>query len=51
MEIKLGFGIYLILAWFDMWVGMFIDTRNKCIYFFPVPMIGIRVSLPGTKNG
>lgn len=30
-----------IFAWFDLWVGVFIDLPKKRIFIFPVPMFGI----------
>jgi len=34
-----------IIKWYDIWVGIFIDTKKKIIYIFPVPMIGIKIEL------
>lgn len=31
--------------WYDLWVGMYIDTANRVIYICPLPMIGIKVQL------
>lgn len=33
--------IKFIFAWYDLWIGLFIDRKKKLIYFFPVPMFGI----------
>jgi hypothetical protein len=32
-----------IFKWFDMWIGIFIDTKKRILYIFPVPMIGLKV--------
>lgn len=26
-------------AWYDLWVGLFIDTNKKKLYFCPIPTI------------
>jgi hypothetical protein len=43
IEIQLltGLKVELIFAWYDFWVGFFFDRKNKWLYFFPIPMIGI----------
>lgn len=33
--------VRLIFAWYDIWVGFFVDTKKKRLYFFPVPMLGL----------
>lgn len=30
-----------IFAWFDLWIGVYIDRPNHRVYVFPVPCIGI----------
>ena len=35
--------IKLMFAWYDLWVGAFIDRRNRRLYLFPVPMFGVRI--------
>lgn len=32
------------LAWYDFWVGVFVDWKKKRVYIFPVPMVGVVVS-------
>jgi len=32
-----------IFAWFDLWVGVFIDRPNRRVYIFPIPCFGIVV--------
>lgn len=34
--------VKLIFAWYDFWIGLFIDQKKKTVYFFPVPMIGLK---------
>jgi len=26
-------------AWYDLWVGLFIDTNKKRLYFCPIPTL------------
>jgi len=33
--------VYPIFAWYDIWVGFFIDTKKKRVYFFPIPCFGL----------
>lgn len=35
-----------IFRWFDLWIGVFIDTKKRIVYFFPVPMFGFMIVLP-----
>jgi hypothetical protein len=30
-----------IVAWYDLWVGLFIDRPKRRLYFFPVPCFGL----------
>lgn len=30
-----------IFAWYDIWVGVFIDTAKHRVYVFPIPCFGI----------
>lgn len=32
-----------VFAWYDLWVGVFIDIRKRTLYIFPVPVFGLRV--------
>lgn len=29
--------------WYDLWVGVFIDTKNRAVYICPLPTIGLRI--------
>lgn len=33
--------VKFIFAWYDFWIGLFWDSKNKKLYIFPVPMLGI----------
>lgn len=30
--------------WYDLWIGVYIDTDNRTIYICPLPMIGLKIS-------
>ena len=32
-----------IFAWYDMWVGAFVDRKNRRLYLFPFPCLGLRI--------
>ena len=34
-------GIRLMFAWYDIWVGVFIDRAKRRIYILPLPCVGI----------
>jgi hypothetical protein len=36
--------IRLIVRWYDLWVGVFVDTQNRRLYVFPVPTLGLMIS-------
>lgn len=31
-----------VFAWYDIWAGVFIDRTKRRVYWFPVPMLGVR---------
>ena len=33
--------INFIFAWYDLWIGLYWDRKNKTLYILPIPMIGI----------
>lgn len=33
-----------IFAWYDMWVGVFVDRPKRRAYLFPIPCIGIVIT-------
>jgi len=39
-----------IFAWYDLWIGVFIDAPKRRIYVFPIPMIGIVFECPSKEE-
>lgn len=37
--------ISLFFAWYDMWVGAYIDRENRTVYVCPLPMVVLRIQL------
>jgi hypothetical protein len=35
-----------VFAWFDLWVGVFVDRPKRRIYILPLPMVGIVIEWP-----
>lgn len=31
--------------WFDFWVGLYYDQKNRTLYICPIPMFGVKVEL------
>lgn len=36
-----GWRVRPIFAWYDIWIGVFIDRPKRRIYVFPVPCFGL----------
>ena len=32
-----------VIAWYDLWVGVYIDREKRIVYALPVPCIGLRI--------
>jgi hypothetical protein len=32
-------------AWYDLWIGLFVDTNKKRIYFCPIPTLLFTINL------
>jgi hypothetical protein len=42
--------LQIILAWYDIWIGVYYDIGHRTIYVCPLPMVVLRYELFGTKN-
>ena len=40
----MGMKLNFFFRWFDIWMGLYIDRKNKAVYICPVPMLGIKIS-------
>ncbi len=40
-----------MFAWYDIWVGVFIDQAKRRVYVFPVPCFGFVIQLGPKKVG
>ena len=47
---KKGMTARSIFRWHDFWVGFYLDKKRKILYFFPLPMCGLRVSFGKLKK-
>jgi len=43
---KEWFKRHFIFRWYDMYMGVYYDKDKRIVYFFPLPMLGIRIWLP-----
>jgi len=35
--------VKLIFAWYDFWIGFYLDRDNRTLYFLPFPTIGFKI--------
>jgi len=41
---------WLVLAWYDCWVGLFYRRDTRHLYIFPIPMVGVRIQCKSRKR-
>ncbi len=42
----------LFFAWYDIWIGIFIDRKNHAIYIILIPTLGIKIWIsPVLRDG
>ena len=44
------FRVRPFVAWYDFWVGVFVDRKQRQIYIFPLPMIGLQIGYQSSLN-
>ena len=42
--------VKIIFRWYDFWIGLFYDRKQRRLYIFPFPMIGILIKLAPQKK-
>lgn len=42
--------IQLFFRWYDLWIGVYIDTKNRAVYICPIPMIGVKIAINTTRR-
>ena len=40
-----------LFAWYDLWIGVFIDRRRRRVYVFPLPCVGICIEFAEAPHG
>ena len=39
-----------LFAWYDFWIGIFYDKKNRRLYILPLPMMGVKIQF-GRRKG
>lgn len=39
----LNISVRPVFAWYDLWVGVFVQPERKQLYFFPIPVFGFLI--------
>jgi hypothetical protein len=42
--------VSFLFAWYDLWVGLFWDSKKKWLYILPIPCIGIILKFNNQTN-
>jgi len=38
--------IHFLFAWYDLWMGIFWDRKQRKLYFLPFPCVGVVLEFP-----
>ncbi len=41
--VKYKLQIEFVVAWYDLWIGMYYDRKGEWLYILPLPCLGVRV--------
>ena len=44
IPLKILCKIEAIFAWYDFWIGLFVDPKRKVVYIFFIPMLGFKIT-------
>jgi len=39
----------IVIAWYDMWIGVYWDAARKRLYILPIPCVGIVLDFGGPR--
>jgi len=43
-QVKRNWNISFLFAWFDIWMGLYIDRKNEMYYLMVLPTVGIKTT-------
>lgn len=49
MTIK-SLDITWLFAWYDFWIGVYWDRKNRALFILPLPMLGIKIQFGMNKE-
>jgi hypothetical protein len=45
-SLKIAWSVSFFFRWYDMWIGAFWDRKGRILYVCPLPMFGVKVTVP-----
>jgi len=43
--------IRFVFAWYDFWIGLYWDRKNRDLYILPLPMVGLVIHFQSKSKG